>query len=241
MRLFFSLSPSQKRSLLKASVHKKSQLGQDVFALLVSDFVRDGFFVEFGASDGVNLSNTYILEKYYGWRGILSEPGKAWHGNLYQNRNCIIDTHCVWSSTGSILDFTETSVGELSTISIFASSDSHFTRRDPVNLYSVESISLFDLLVKNTSPQKIDFLSIDTEGSEFEILMNFRFDKYKFSLIVCEHNYTSNGPKIDALLSDNGYCKVNPQISLWDSWYLSVETKEKLGKKLKYLLDLDQK
>ena len=52
----------------------KSQINQDIFVLYTLNWKRNGFFVEFGATDGMDLSNTYLLEKDFGWRGILSEP-----------------------------------------------------------------------------------------------------------------------------------------------------------------------
>ena len=50
----------------------KSQLKQDIFVLLETGFKRNGFFVEFGATNGIDLSNTYLLEKRFGWNGILA-------------------------------------------------------------------------------------------------------------------------------------------------------------------------
>jgi len=77
----------------------KSQLGQDLLAIGVSHARRGngGFFVEFGATNGVDLSNTFMLEKELGWTGILSEPGKIWFQDLSESRNAKIVTKAVWS------------------------------------------------------------------------------------------------------------------------------------------------
>lgn len=51
----------------------RSQLSQDLFVLSVLDFKKDGYFVEFGAYDGLSGSNSYALEMI-GWSGVLAEP-----------------------------------------------------------------------------------------------------------------------------------------------------------------------
>jgi hypothetical protein len=57
------------------------------------------------------------------------------------------------------------------------------------------------MLNKYNAPKIIDFLSIDTEGSEFKILKNFNFEAYKFRVICIEHNYISKiRKKISMLL-----------------------------------------
>ena len=53
----------------------KSQIYQDIFVLYTLNWKRNGFFVEFGATNGFDLSNSYLLEKDFGWKGILCEPG----------------------------------------------------------------------------------------------------------------------------------------------------------------------
>src|SRR3981189_1916986 len=83
-------------SLFKKS---KSQLRQDLFVLSELGFKRNGFFVEFGAANGIDLSNTFLLENDFGWKGILAEPAKCWHNDLHNNRKCWIDTACVWSKS----------------------------------------------------------------------------------------------------------------------------------------------
>jgi hypothetical protein len=52
-----------------------SQIRQDLFVLFALG-KTPGYFVEFGACDGVYLSNTFLLETYYGWSGLLVEPSK---------------------------------------------------------------------------------------------------------------------------------------------------------------------
>ena len=68
----------------------------------------------------------------------------------------------------------------------------------------------------------IDYLSIDTEGSELDILNNFDFNSYQFRVITCEHNYSSNRDKIYNLLSNNGYKRVMTDISQFDDYYIKT-------------------
>ena len=197
----------------------KAQNYQDIFVLLATKFKKNGFFVEFGATNGVDLSNTYLLEKSYGWKGILAEPAKVWHDELYKNRNVSIDLSCVWKVSNDIVNFNMADTAEYSTISEFSDSDHHYKKRKNGVTYDVETISLNDLLKKYDAPKKIDYLSIDTEGSEFEILNNFDFNEYDISIITCEHNYTSSRDEILTLLNGHGYIRRFTGISKWDDWY----------------------
>ena len=196
-----------------------SQIFQDFFALSVANFKKDGFFVEFGATNGCHLSNTWLLEKHFGWGGILAEPAKKWHSDLCANRSATIELDCVWSATGETLRFNEADEGELSTIDVFSKGDQHSAARQNGAIYDVQTISLLDLLQKHSAPKLIDYLSIDTEGSEFEILNAFDFNKYQFKCITVEHNFTPMRERIYDLLSQNGYSRVFSEFSRFDDWY----------------------
>jgi FkbM family methyltransferase len=204
----------------------KSQLGQDLFVLDALGLKQQGYFVEFGATNGVDISNTWLLETEFGWQGILAEPSRHWHNNLMQNRTSHITTDCVWSETNLKLMFNQVdsslaSYGpELSTIDTFSSCDPHSSRRRNGEKYPVKTISLLDLLKKYQAPQEIDYLSIDTEGSEFAILANFDFDQYTIKIITCEHNYTPMREKIFDLLTSKGYKRKHQDVSQWDDWYV---------------------
>jgi FkbM family methyltransferase len=208
---------SLNRKILSQS---KSQLRQDIFVLSESDFKKNGYFIEFGGTNGIDLSNSYILEKEYGWSGIVAEPGKKWHQELFKNRRCIVDTRCVWRASGEKLLFNQPSEAELSTIDTFSNSDNHSKTREGGEKFYVDTISLVDLLDHHAAPKHIDYLSIDTEGSEYEILSAFDFQKYKIKIITCEHNYTENRQKINSLLTGNGYEQKYADISFFDDWYV---------------------
>lgn len=216
------LGHDQDNQLIKCYQQSRSQLRQDLFVLSWHRYKTDGFFVEFGATNGVELSNTFLLEKKFQWNGILAEPAMRWQKDLKSNRSCSIETDCVWGSTGSILVFNETDEGEFSTINSFSAEDGHRNLRQNGKKYEVRTISLNDLLAKFNAPRHIDYLSIDTEGSEYEILKYLDFSTYSFEVITVEHNYTPARQLIFNLLTNNGYRRMYEDLSLWDDWYVKI-------------------
>ncbi|MEH6792329.1 FkbM family methyltransferase [Parasphingorhabdus sp.] len=217
-----AIEPRLRSNCIDVIKDSKAQLRQDLFVLSELGFRKGGFFVEFGATNGINLSNTYLLEKKFGWTGILAEPAKFWHSELENNRNAKIDKRCVWRVSGEQLVFNETSDRELSTIDLFSLKDDHSRSRSSGKKYKVETITLSDLLEFNSAPHKIDYLSIDTEGSELDILANFDFSRYEIKIITCEHNYTNNREKINNLLLENGFVRKFENISKFDDWFVNM-------------------
>lgn len=200
----------------------RSQFGQDALVLkLLGERKGMGYFVEFGAIDGLNNSNTFYFEKALGWSGILSEPSKRWHEKLRENRDCHIDERCVYSCSGCNLQFGDT--GEWkggNTLISFANADG--SNREFTDVYSVETVSLTDLLDKFGAPKYIDFLSIDTEGSELEILKPFDFDQYQFGLLLVEHNFDhEKRSALHQLLTSKGYFRlpIPDEVGQVDDWY----------------------
>ena len=197
-----------------------SQIMQDLWVCFELSDKRNGYFVEFGATNGMKNSNTWLLETQKGWTGIVAEPNPMWHQSLVSNRNCHVETMCVSSKSGELVDFltTNDTDPELSGIARFSEGD-HFaeTRRKGVSI-KVSTISLDDLLGKYGAPDVIDYISIDTEGSELDILENFSISR-RFRLLSVESN-VANAKKIDDLLSKHGYQKVFSHFSQWDGWYV---------------------
>ena len=200
----------------------KSQHGQDLLVIrLLGSRAGKGFFVEFGAVNGVHNSNTLFLEKHLSWSGVVSEPSKRWHSELMKNRSCHIDTRCVYGETGRMLEFGDTGrwLGGNTLV--------EFRNRDGANrrfseVYEVETVSLNDLLIQSQAPAYIDFMSIDTEGSELEALRTFDFSKFQFGLILVEHNHDiEKREAIHVLMNANGYRRlpIDSTISRDDDWY----------------------
>lgn len=200
--------------------NSRSQLQQDLFVLIALSFRTDGYFVEIGATNGESLSNTWLLEKEFSWTGILAEPAKVWHPDLRDNRNALIDTRLVWSVTGETVRFWESDSASLSTAECFSESDHHAPQRRKGRGYDVQTVSLTDLLETHKAPRRIDYLSIDSEGSELIILHSLDFQAYEFSVISVEHNFREDREKILSLLEGHGYQRVVPELSGWDDWFL---------------------
>ena len=199
-----------------------SQLFQDWFALFFNKLKPNLFFVEIGATNGIYLSNTYILERYYNWKGIIVEPLPTFKKSIESNRKCTVDTRCVYSATGQTVKFVESVDSlELSGIESLLPVDMNSGNRANRNVIEVETVSLNDLLKQHNAPQIIDYLSIDTEGSEYEILSAFDFGRYKISVITVEHNFVEpQRSAIKNLLESNGFIRIGTNVSKWDDWYV---------------------
>lgn len=215
----------------------KSQLYQDVFASFVVGSEFSKTFLEFGATDGINLSNSYMLEVLLNWKGVLSEPSPQWHTELKKNRpNTKIITDCIWSQSKKKLDFFVSDVGVLSSLNDFKESDKNSmpgntsARIKSGKTISVKTISLNHVIEREFKLKAPSYISVDTEGSEYEILKVFNFKKFRPIVFTIEHNFTDLQIKIDELMKANDYVRVFKQITLFDAWYISREMFDLLNK-----------
>ena len=213
--------------LLKHRKISKSQLFQDLFVQFIHNDKTNGTFLEFGATDGVSLSNSLMLENKFEWFGVLAEPSPQWHAKLFKNRpNATILTECIYSETGKKLDFFVSEAGVLSTLEEFRDSDVSSmpgnTRARNASGYKCEvnSISLNDVILKYFDGTKIDYMSVDTEGSELLILKQFDFSRYAPKVVTVEHNFTDSEQELDDLFFQNNYQRFFKGFSQFDAWYV---------------------
>ena len=196
-----------------------SQLGQDLEVIKTYNNKENGFFIEIGASDGIYFSNTYLLETKYKWRGICCEPIPHNFKKLVKNRpNSICYDKAVYNKSGLTLNFDIINYWDvLSGISDHIDPAKCYIDNDK-NTIQVQTISLLDVLNNANAPSFIEYMSLDTEGSEFEILKNFDFEKYTFGLIDVEHNHIeSRRAEIKNLLLSKGY--IYKGENQWDDMY----------------------
>ena len=235
--VYGSMPIDKQKKVFNLLTKSKSQLGQDIFVSAYTDRDTKNFFVEFGATNGITHSNTYMLEKELNWEGILVEPAEIWHEELNLNRNCLIDKRCIYKKSGEKMEFLTVNNNKnseliyngkdpepgLSSLKEYADNGDWASKVRLKNskIDIVETITLNDLLDYYNAPQKINYLSIDSEGSELDILKNFDFSKRKINIISVEHNYHYfNRKKIKEILEREGYKRIYVELSKFDDWYI---------------------
>lgn len=174
-----------------------SQLNQDLNIIKYFNKKKNGYFIEIGANDGVHMSNTYKLEKEYKWDGICIEPIPAIFQNLRNNRKCKCINMAISNESNKSVDFVIKKCHLIS--GIYKNLDEYVTidgikhhrgfNKDLDKIIKVNTIRLDDLLENENAPSLIDYLSLDTEGSELDILKSNNFDKFNFKVIDVEHNF----------------------------------------------------
>lgn len=181
-----------------------SQFGQDIHVIeKIYNNKKNGFFIEIGAYDGIQMSNTFLLEKEYNWKGICVECNPFWFEKLLLNRpNTIKYDFAIYNSDNEIIEFINDDTGGCSG---FVKHNSHEHIKNK-NIINVTTRKLTTILENSNAPNFIEFLSLDTEGSEYEILKSHDFEKYIFGYICVEHNFIEeNRMNIRNLLLSKGY------------------------------------
>jgi FkbM family methyltransferase len=180
---------------------------QDLFAYMYLQRKQNGFYMDIGANDGVTASNTCVFEQL-GWRGVCIEPQPEIYKQLRKSRKCdcynvaissqsddsvefvIADDHGVNPCSGLADGFTEylqTSINE---------------RGLKTKTIKVKTMTFEDVMKNYPDITHIDYMSIDVEGSEVNILETIDFEKYSFGFVSIEGNEPE---KITDLMKKKNY------------------------------------
>lgn len=194
----------------------QSQLFQDLFALHATLQKRNGYFVEVGVADGVAHSNTLLLEAKQGWSGLLVEPNFALWENIRKSRSATL-VQCAASDSKGELVFHRVATAELSFVGNNAPND-HLHRR-VLDSRVVPINTLDQILTEHQAPEGLDYLSIDVEGHELEVLGGFDVERWRPRAITIEYNYDAD--RADAIRSRlPGYRQTMSSLSGCDLWFV---------------------
>jgi len=202
-----------------------SQVGQDKWVCEELNYKKDGYFLDIGSHDGVWYSNTYCLEKELNWSGICVEAKKETFDLLAANRNCVCVNKAIYSKNG-LIKFAATSMdyeGVKACLQAQVVSNSSFF---------VQAITMETLIKENDVPNFIDYVSIDVEGADYDVLLGFPFDTHKVGLWTIEDNaYIDGGrlkEKIKKIMIKNGYKMVSERkqsdrVNSFETWWTNTE------------------
>lgn len=163
--------------------NKKQNHPEEYEKLMVWEFFgfsQEGFFVDVGANDPKILSQSWFLEKM-GWRGLLIEPLPEKHDALVRERPLSRVFQVAVSApdkTGEADFFVSDMQSSLKKNLIAA--DVTYQTKTRVKVVTLDSI------LEEIQPPRLDFISIDTEGTELDVLRGFNLQKWKPSLILME-------------------------------------------------------
>jgi FkbM family methyltransferase len=176
---------------------------------------RDGIYIELGANDGLFSSNTYHLQKQLNWKGILIEPALDLYFKCKRNRgncNLVLNYACVPFSYkekfvtmiySGAMTTTDDLQNEIENPGNHAKSGGKFIPNyDKLIRFATEGKTLNKILIEANVKDEIDFLSLDVEGVEIEVLKGIDFKKYSFKYMLIE---SRDIEKLNLFLSQKNY------------------------------------
>jgi len=188
-----------------------SQVGQDKY--IYENFFKDkesGFFLDIGAHDGIDKSNSYFFEKYLNWSGICVEPIPDVFNRLRQNRKCISVNAGLSDKNGSAIFWKIQGYSEMLSGLAENYNEQHKERiRKELEIYggNLEEITIeimdINTLMHKSNISHVDYCTIDVEGSEEKILSVLDPKEIDISVFTVENNYSSNS--LRKLMKGKGY------------------------------------
>ena len=194
--------------------------GRLLLALLYASNNTTGSFVELGALNGVNLSNTIMLERCWGWRGLLVEANPLSYEELERSGRTAHKEHAAVCEAGSG-NMTIALSRKQHEISGFLSSYvngsmKRFSRY--VNLSDTAQVpcARLDVLMKRADmPARVNFLSLDVEGAEFDVISTVDPARFDVVLVELDRRDNDKDQKVRARLTGAGLVRSN--FGIWTS------------------------
>jgi len=190
---------------IQESQESYSQVGQD--SIILDLLGSNGYFIDLAANDALDLTNTLALERK-GWTGLCVEPNSVyWYG--LSHRKCTV--------VGAVVAGTKSEQVKVKFRGVFGGIVGKLDNRLANRKKEPESpevtrytAPITEVLQKFRVPTTIDYLSLDVEGSEFEIMKDFPFETYTIRVLTVERP----NKKLKALLEEKGYVYLT-ELATW--------------------------
>ena len=197
---------------------------------------KNGIFMDIGAHDGITLNNTLYFEKNNNWTGVNVEPIKSVYDKLVLNRPNSINLNYAVCNNNGTADFL-CSIGYTEMLSGLMNSydPRHYMRLHKENQSNNSKTEIIKVNTKKIETicyeyniKHINYLSIDVEGAEFDVIKSINFDNIFIDVIAFENNYNDTSvPIIDYLISKN-YVNIRNELDIFmihkqSSFYKNVQ------------------
>jgi FkbM family methyltransferase len=162
-----------------------SQSGEDLILNNFFKYKKTGSYIDIGANDHKKFNNTYFFYSR-GWRGINIEPNIKKHANLRKKRKEDINLNFGVGQKEGFMDFYEFKPDTLSTFSTKTAKEYEKMGHKITNRKKIMVFPLKDILDKYFKGTEIDFMTIDTEGNDLDVLKSNDWIKYRPTYLIIE-------------------------------------------------------
>lgn len=203
-------------SILNSNIISYSQINQDIWVLEKTNFKKNGYYIDIGCADGENISNTFLLDKYYNWYGLCIDV----LARNMEKRTCNVFKGLVYDQE-KVVEFVKADFNsDFSGIQENLTKFKDHMKTSPIEKHqTIITQKVFDAY---NVPKYIDFLSLDVEGSELNVLKGIDFNKHIFKIIMLEHNFEQPArDNIRQFLEEKNYKYITS--NQWDDIYMFNE------------------
>jgi FkbM family methyltransferase len=201
-----------------------SQDGQDKYLeTYVFKGFKNGIFVDVGAHDGIKINNTLYFEKNRNWTGVNIEPNEEVYKNLIQNRPLCININCAISNENGSAEFILNS----GYTEMLSGLKHHYDERHHERLTYENSLTgsttkiitvptkKLQTIFDENNISSVNYLSIDVEGGEFEVIKSIDFNKMFIDVIGFENNYEDKSRPIVSYLEAHNYIVIHKSMDIF--------------------------
>lgn len=184
---------------------------------------KNGIYVDVGAHDGVTINNTLYFQKNNDWKGINIEPIKNVYNMLVLNRPNDINLNCaVYNNDGETDFYCNKGYTEMISGIVNTFDPRHLQRLDKENnemksiteIIKVQTKKLETIFFENKITH-VNYLSIDVEGAEFEVIKSIDFNNVFIDIIGFENNYNDSSIPIVKYLEEKNYIMVHKSLDIF--------------------------